>query len=230
MIRNRFAPVTLVAAVVFVAGAAWAQTPASTGAPAPTPETAAPSSRSATSAGDAPSAPPAAQAPAGTVVEIEITQFVSSKTAKIGDRFTLRLAAPIVASGQVVVPAGVPGVGEVIDANTPGFMGAPGKLVLAARYLDYGGRRIPLRTLRLGGDGKDNTTLTTVAMFAFGLPAGLIKGGNIEIPAGTYAHAKLVSDYPPAQAPAAPTVTPAAAAPAPSAPSAAPLTSQGIEQ
>jgi hypothetical protein len=152
------------------------------------------------------------------VVEIEITQLVSSKTAKIGDKFTLRLAAPIVVSGQVVVPAGVPGVGQVIDANTPGFMGAPGKLVLAARYLDFDGRRIPLRTLRLGGDGKDNTGLTFVATLAVGLPAGLIKGGNIEIPAGTFAHAKLAADDPPAQAAAAPTMTPVAAAPAPSAP------------
>jgi hypothetical protein len=156
----------------------------------------------------------ATRAVAGTVIQLEITQLVSSKTNKRGDKFTLRLAEPITVAGQVLVPAGTTGVGEVIDSGPPGMAGTPGKLVLAARYLDYQGQHIPIRSLKVGGAGKDHTRLATGVVIAVGLPGLFITGGNIDVPAGTLADAKLAADYPPAAAPVPPTASASDSTPA----------------
>jgi hypothetical protein len=138
-------------------------------------------------------------APAGTKVVIELTEPVSSKTGKHGDMFALKLAKPLVVGGEVLIPAGAPGMGQVVDASSSGFMGRPSKLVLAARYLEVDGRRVPLRSLELGLAGEDKTA--TVAVMSslpyVGITSLLIKGGEIEAFAGTTATAKLSADFSP---------------------------------
>jgi hypothetical protein len=49
--------------------------------------------------------------------------------------------------GSVVAPAGTPGVGEVVHAAHASFGGKAGELILAVRYLELNGTRIPLRSL-----------------------------------------------------------------------------------
>lgn len=154
-------------------------------------------------------------APTGTVVELEITQLVSSKTNNIGDKFTFRLSSPVMVGDRVVIPAGVPGVGEVIDAGHSGMGGHAGKLVLAGRYLDYQGKHIPIRALKLGGSGKNNANIATAvsALPYVGIVAPFIQGGSIDIPVGTVAYAKLGADVAAtddaSQVPAAATLAPA---------------------
>jgi hypothetical protein len=132
--------------------------------------------------------------PAGTRVIVETTEALNTRTLRQGDTFTLRLAEPIVAHGKTVVPAGATGVGEVIDTAPAGRIGKPAKLVLAARYLDFGGQRVGLKALRLvrQGQGRDQEVL--VLSVAVGIAAFLVKGGEIEIPNGTTAEAKLSQD------------------------------------
>lgn len=130
----------------------------------------------------------------GTLVEIEIAEPLSSKVNKRGDKFQLKLAAPIVWNGQPVVPAGTPGMGEIVHADRSRSSGRPGELLLAARYLDASGQQIPLRGFKLGAAGKDRTGLAAGAVFAVGLLGLFIQGGEIEIPAGTRANAKLAAD------------------------------------
>lgn len=164
--------------------------------PVPTPAEAAPTSAATDAQASAPAPPVASNftLPAGSVVDLELAQVVNSKTNIRGDKVAIRLAQPIEADGRVLVPAGATGMGEVIDAKPAGMLGKSGELLLAARYLDYNGRKIPLRAFKLGGAGKDNSSAVLAVSMAVGLPAVLIRGGNIEIPVGTAANAKLAKD------------------------------------
>jgi hypothetical protein len=81
---------------------------------------------------------PANIIPAGTIVTLVITEPLSSGKSRSGDHFGLKLAEPIVVGGVVLLPAGAVGLGEVIDAKPANIGGRPGRLVLAARFLDSG--------------------------------------------------------------------------------------------
>lgn len=149
--------------------------------------------------------------PNGTPVEIEIAEALSSRVHKRGDKFALRLAVPVSVDGQFVLPAGTVGVGEIVHAARPGMGGKPGELLLAARYLESNGQRIPLRGFRLGGSGEDlgtpilaasttavgvatavGTSISTAA--GFGVLPLLVHGKQAEIQPGTRARAKLAAD------------------------------------
>jgi hypothetical protein len=159
------------------------------------------------SAQENPIAPAVAQAPVaassqqtllkmGTLVDIEILDAVSSKTAKIGDTFRIRLSDPITIDGQVVVPAGVSGGGEVIHAAKARMAGKPGELIIVARYLDYQGTRLPLRGFKYGtSTGKNNVDAAAAVGFVVAAPLMLfISGGQVDVPPGTPANAKLSAD------------------------------------
>ena len=168
-----------VAAVALALGAR-AQSPASALPPNPT------------------AAPPApcCMATAGTPVEIELTERVSSRTIKAGQTFGIRLARDLKSNGVVLVGAGAMGGGEVIDAAPGGLAGRPGKLVLAARFVDSGSIHLPLRSFRLAGTGRDDSKAAMALTMTpyVGLLAVGIHGGNIEFPAGTHAIARVAAD------------------------------------
>ena len=167
--------------------AAAAQTP-SPPTPPVTPETAP------TPAGDA-------VIPAGTVVYLEIDDPLSAGRSFEGQTFRLHLAEPIVVGGQILVPAGTHGGGEVIEAKRPGMGGKPGALIVAARYLVLGETCIPLGHFRYGRAGRDNVDQSLVVGIAVGLPGLFITGGDVKIAPGLQASAKVSSDvslkYPP---------------------------------
>ena len=160
--------------------------------------------QAATSSGEAASSataaqPPCCVVPAGTLVVVELTEPLSSDTSKAGDGFGLRLLTPLVAQGRVVAPVGATGRGEVIDAKPAGHGGRPGRLVLAARYVESGPLRIRLRSLKPGGGGEDNSSTVVGATFIVGIAGALITGGGVDYPAGTQAMAKVAADvtFPP---------------------------------
>ena len=149
-------------------------------------------------------APASVTIPKLTQIVIEILDPLGSKTSKSLESYRIRLAEPIVVEGVELVPAGAEGQGEVVHAKKAGGMGAAGELVLAARWLDVGGTQMRLRSMELLEieQGKDRTgTVNTlnVASAASPIPIGLIGffigGGNIEIPAGAFASAKLAADF-----------------------------------
>jgi hypothetical protein len=134
-----------------------------------------------------------------TEVEIEIAEHVTSRNKRQGEPFAIRLAEPIVVDGRILVPAGTPGVGEVVHSAKAGAAGKAGELILAARYLELDGQRIPLRSFRYGRrQGKDKTgavntgnMVAAAVMPAAAVVGFLIKGGEVDIPAGTRANAKV---------------------------------------
>jgi len=142
------------------------------------------------------------------VVEIEIMDSLSSRRQRPGDGFDIQLAKAIMIDGVVVVPAGAAGRGEVVDAGHSQFGGKPGKLVLAARFIELPGIRVPLRGLKLSGGGEDRTSTAMVVSMLVGIPGIFVQGGEIEIPAGTRAYAKVAADVilPPIATAAASTV------------------------
>lgn len=140
--------------------------------------------------------------PARTVVEIIIDDRLNSRLSSTMQAFAFRLAEPLAVDGRIVAPAGTPGVGEVVHAARARAGGKAGELILAARYLDLDGTRIPLRSLRYGpSQGLDNSgAVNAGAMVAAAiLPAAsvlgyLVSGGEVDIPAGTRAHAMTSAD------------------------------------
>ena len=154
-------------------------------------------------------------------VRLAVSNAIASNTVSTGQTFAFVLAEPILLESGHSIPAGTPGQGEIVHAAHSGMAGKAGELVLAARYLDYNGTRIPLRSMRFGKVGKDQTgTANAVAMGAAlvapvaGIFALAITGGEVRIPAGAIAEAKISADTmfeagrlaPPPSASSAPTI------------------------
>jgi hypothetical protein len=138
--------------------------------------------------------------PAGTEVEVELADPVSTKDQHAGDTFALRLAAPLIVNHRVVLRAGTLGGGEVIESDGPGLGGKSAKLVLAARFLDVRHHHIPLEGLQLAKAGRDNSAaaqvvgLGGIAFAPLGFVGLAVRGGQVSFPAGTSATAVLVKN------------------------------------
>ena len=132
--------------------------------------------------------------PAGQPVEIEIVDAITSKTAVADATFAIRLHRAIRIGDVEVVPAGTPGVGQIVHAAKARLGGKPGELVLAARFLEVAGTRIPLRRFALGGVGRDNSDAAVVSTAIVPLAGLLISGGERVLPAGSVANALVAAD------------------------------------
>jgi hypothetical protein len=152
-------------------------------------------------------------APAGSLIELEILATLRSDGLRRGDLFDIRLAEPVKVGDLVILPAGLTGGGEVVHAAKSSIGGKPGELQLAARYLQYGDRRIALKGMKLGSAGRDNSGLVLAATFVTPL-AMFVQGGEVTIPPGTRANAKLAADLVLPALAAEPAKDPAAATPA----------------
>jgi hypothetical protein len=115
--------------------------------------------------------------PANTVIELEMVEPVGSKTSKPGDLFHLRVATAVELKGSVVIAAGTPAVGQVVHATRSGTGGKAGELILAARYLDMPHGKVKLRMVVVTG--------------VFGM---LVRGRDVELPAGSPLSARLAID------------------------------------
>lgn len=124
------------------------------------------------------------QVPAGTTLAFDMVDSLNSKTSQRGDRFSLRLVEPLMLDGQLLIPAGTLAVGEVVHADRAKAGGQAGELILAARYLDWGGRQLPLKAFR-AGLGRNRTDTAMGVMIAAGVAGFLVRGGQIEIAAGS---------------------------------------------
>ncbi|GIX20626.1 MAG: hypothetical protein KatS3mg120_2302 [Erythrobacter sp.] len=139
--------------------------------------------------------------PKATPVVIAVDKEVGSKISVAGEMFPIRLAQPVELDGVRLLPAGITGEGQVVHAKKAGMAGSAGELILAARYLDYNGRRIELRSFRFieQGDailsrGKNNVDLAAATNAAIGPLGFFISGGNTTIAPGTLASAKTRND------------------------------------
>lgn len=130
---------------------------------------------------------------AGTLLSLETMDLLNSSQRKRGDKFGLRVVVPYVVDGVEIIPAGTTGIGEVVHAAAARGGGAPGELLIAARSLDISGQTVPLRGLKLGVTGGDNTGMALGVSFAAGPFAMFVRGREIEIPASTRVEVKVAS-------------------------------------
>lgn len=136
-----------------------------------------------------------ASIPAGTLVEIEILEEISSASRQKGDRFSVRLAEPLVVDGVERLPADLRGIGQVVHAARPRAGGGGGELLVTVRALRDNDRCIPLRGFSLGGNGKDRITTSAALTSALGVVGLLVRGHDLVIPAGSRGTAKLRYDF-----------------------------------
>lgn len=159
-----------------------------------------------------PSIPPSI--PEGTYIAIRLVAPVSSRDAVQGQFFPIALAEPILFDGREIVPAGITGEGQVVHVQRRGFGGRAGELIVAARYLDWNGARLPLRGMRIAAAGAQNTGEAVAAGVVVPLAGLFITGTSVDLPEGQLAVARLAA---PIIVPPAPKVAEEIAEPAASA-------------
>jgi len=114
----------------------------------------------------------------------------------------LKLALPLVVDGRTVAPAGARAFAEVVQASKSGLMGKAGELTFAARYVEVGDQRIPLKRFGFGrtqGTDPSGTLQILNVAAAAALPIAsvaliFVSGGNVDIKAGAPAHAVVAAE------------------------------------
>lgn len=159
----------------------------------------------------------------GTEVPLRLSEELTTKGKKlrVGQRFHLETAEPVMVQGVNVIPVGSPAVGEITDIRNKGMWGKSGHLAGRILYVTVNGRQI-----RLSGAFDDKGVAggvgaVTVSALVF-LPAGFfMTGTSAKVPAGSMIKSFVDEDVPlsmpvaaqaPMQvgAPAAPMQVPAA--------------------
>jgi type IV secretory pathway VirB10-like protein len=111
--------------------------------PAPEPE---PEPEIAPAEPEAPAAPREVRVPAGTVLNVEILEGLSSQSSQPGEIFRARVSSDVTADGGVAIPAGSEVVGVVTEAVPLRKIG--GRAKLALKFTDLvlpSGSTVPLR-------------------------------------------------------------------------------------
>jgi hypothetical protein len=134
----------------------------------------------------------------GTEVSLKLLEELTTKGKKlrVGQRFRLETAAPIVVQGVTVVPSGSPAVGEITDVRNKGMWGKSGHLGARLLSVTVNGRQI-----RLSGAFDDKGVAggvgaTAVAALVF-LPAGFFMTGTSAIvPLGATVKGFIDEDVP----------------------------------
>lgn len=148
----------------------------------------------------------------GTKVPLKLSEELTTKGKKlrVGQRFNMEVAAPVMLGDQVVIPVGSPAVGEITEVRNKGMWGKSGHLTAQILHVTVNGHQ-----LRLTGTFDDKGTTGTagvVAAVAFVPIAGFFTTGtSARIPVGSPVSGFIAEDVPLAFAttPVAPLVVPA---------------------
>lgn len=216
MIRSIGAPMC---ALVCLASVAQAETKV---APPPVVATVAPAAVMQPVAAQPAIAPGTSVLRAGIAIPLKTSEALTTegKKLRVGQRFQLEVAEPVMLDGQIVIPAGSPATGEVTDVRNKGMWGKSGRINARVLYVRANGRQIRL-TGQLDDKGVTGTA-GVVAAIAFVPIAGFTTTGtSARIPVGAPMKAFLDEDLP--------VTFMAAAAPAPMAVAPATLTTTALQ-
>lgn len=138
--------------------------------------------------------------PANTSVSLALNSALTTKDNNSGDKFALTVDQDVMAGSSVVIPKGTRAIGQVTWAKGNGSFGKSGKMELAFRYIDLGGKQIPLDG-KFYQEGRGNTAGTIGAVAAAGVIGGLVvKGHSVDMVEGkeftatTHEEVPFVSD------------------------------------
>lgn len=158
----------------------------------------------------------------GTELPLRLSEELTTKgkQLRVGHRFRMTTAEPILVQGVTVIPAGSPAVGEITAVRNKGMWGKSGHFAGRILYVTVNGRQI-----RLTGAFDDKGTAGGVGAVAVSalvfLPAGFfMTGTSAVLPVGTVVKSFIDEDVPlqiAAAAPAPMVVAAPAAAPVPAA-------------
>lgn len=140
---------------------------------------------------------PALRLPQGTEVKLRTETLLSSKTAKVGDAFTLRVIDPVRYREKIVIPAGAMATGRVIEVKGRGMLGKSGTLKITAESVVVGKGSIRLRGAGTGAaaGGSGQTALKVAGAVVASPLVFLAPGRSAVIEAGTEFIAYTNEDY-----------------------------------
>jgi ribosomal protein L2 len=132
--------------------------------------------------------------PADTILNIELTEAISSKKIKKGDPIPLKTLDNIIINDIIVIPAGTPVEGVVTKATKSGLFGRSGKLEFTINSVKtINNVIIPLQYTAMKEAGSDGGAIAVAAVVS--IVGGLfMKGKNVEFAAGTHFQAKVTAD------------------------------------
>ncbi|WP_077148738.1 hypothetical protein, partial [Sphingopyxis sp. KK2] len=121
--------------------------------------------------------------PANTEILLSMNEELTTKKNEEGDTFYMTVVHNVTHDGFVVIPKGSRATGEITWRTGKGAFGKSGKMEIELRYVEVGGKRIPITgTFRQEGEG--NTVATVAGVVAVGVFAVFITGKSGRIPAG----------------------------------------------
>ncbi|MBL8652536.1 MAG: hypothetical protein JNL35_19275 [Sphingopyxis sp.] len=121
--------------------------------------------------------------PANTEILLSMNEELTTKKNEEGDTFYMSVVHNVTHDGFVVIPKGARAAGEITWRTGKGAFGKSGKMEIELRYVEVGGKRIPLvGSFRQEGEG--NTVATVAGVIAAGVFAAFITGKSGRIPAG----------------------------------------------
>ena len=119
--------------------------------------------------------------PAGSTITVRVGSEISSRTAKVGDRFDATLAHSLVVNGKTLAKAGAPARGKVTSAKSSGRLHAPGELALRLTSVQVNGKMVPISTRSHFAKGKSHTKSNATKIgggAAAGALIGALAGGG----------------------------------------------------
>jgi hypothetical protein len=143
-------------------------------------------------------APMAAEAvlPANSEIVMTMNETVSSKSHRLGEKFSLTVAQDVKANGMTVIPRGTRAVAQITRRTNKGGFGKSGKMDFTFRYIDLNGQQIPIEG-RHHQAGDSRTGATVGAVVAAGLVGGmLVKGKSAKIEEGREFTARTLDAIP----------------------------------
>src|SRR5438309_3110645 len=134
----------------------------------------------------------------GTEVPLRLNEELTTKgkQLRVGQRFHLETAEPVMVNGVNVIPVGSPAVGEITDVRNKGMWGKSGHLAARLLYMTVYGRQIRLTGTFDEKGSAGGVGAVAVSAFVF-LPAGFfMTGTSAKVAAGTVVNSFVEEDVP----------------------------------
>lgn len=134
----------------------------------------------------------------GTEVPLRLSEELTTKgkQLRVGQRFHLETAEPVLVQGVNVIPVGSPAVGEITDVRNKGMWGKSGHLAARILYVTVNGRQIHLSGTFDDKGVAGGVGAVAVSAIVF-LPAGFfMTGTSAKVPAGSIVKAFVDEDVP----------------------------------
>ncbi|MBA3677702.1 MAG: hypothetical protein H0W74_09915 [Sphingosinicella sp.] len=122
---------------------------------------------------------------AGTPIVLKMAEGLTTKGKKlrVGQRFQMEVAEPVMVNNQIVIAAGSPATGEVTHVRNKGMWGKSGGINAQLLFVRANGRQIRI-TGQMDDKGKTGTAGVVGALVVVPIAGFFVTGTSAEIPLG----------------------------------------------